>query len=67
MSKGFHNDNSNEIRTLIRTGDISHGTYQRKRSKLLELRVKRGIGKTGATYAIDYLLQWGEEQEGNGY
>lgn len=39
-------DNGNAIRTLIRTGHLSHGTETNKRSAVLRLRVKRGLANS---------------------
>jgi hypothetical protein len=37
-------DAGNPIRSLLRTGNLSHGTGMRKRSEALRLRCKRGLG-----------------------
>lgn len=37
-------DNGNPIRSLLRTGNITHGTYGTKRSDAVRLRTKRGAG-----------------------
>lgn len=42
-------DNGNPIRTLIRTGHISHGTETSKRSHVLRLRLKRGAGNANVS------------------
>jgi hypothetical protein len=39
-------DNSNAIRTVVRTGHISHGTETNKRSAVIRLRVKRGLANS---------------------
>lgn len=46
MSRSTFTDNSNPIRTLIRTGAISHGTETSKRSNTLRIRTKRGVGNS---------------------
>jgi hypothetical protein len=40
MSRETYNDNGDEIRSLIRTGWISHGTGKRKRSNRLYIKIK---------------------------
>lgn len=40
-------DCCNEIRTVIRTGQVSHGTLKNKRSDSLLMRCKRGVGGVG--------------------
>ena len=42
-------DNTANLRTLIRTGHISHGTEISKRSHILRLRVKRGAGNASVS------------------
>lgn len=37
-----YTDNGNQIRTLLRTGHISHGTQASKRSHIFRLKAKRG-------------------------
>ena len=37
-------DNGNPIRSLLRTGHVSHGTYGMKRSGAIRLKCKRGAG-----------------------
>jgi len=39
-----YEDGSDDIRTMIRTGNIDHGTHQTKVSKALRLKFKRGTG-----------------------
>ena len=42
-SRSTFTDNGNPIRTLLRTGHITHGTSGSKRSHLLRLKAKRGM------------------------
>lgn len=46
MSSSYLDDDGDDIRMLRRTGHIDHDTSQRKRSKEITLRIKRGHGKT---------------------
>lgn len=54
-SSSFLDDGDN-IRTLIRTGHIDHGTSNRKRSHEVRLRVKRGTG--GVTTNPTFSTRW---------
>lgn len=42
-SRSTYTDNGNPIRSLVRTGHISHGTMGSKRSNLIRLKAKRGL------------------------
>lgn len=44
MSTAYFDDAGNEMRSLFRTGHVTHGTYRNKRSKQLRIRLKRGVG-----------------------
>jgi hypothetical protein len=46
LSRSVHTDgvNNDVIRSVRRTGFVSHGTYGRKRSHALRIRAKRGLG-----------------------
>ena len=43
-SRSYFTDNGNPIRTIRRTGFVSHGTMLHKFSKQLRIRLKRGAG-----------------------
>ena len=45
-------DNGSAIRTLRRTGFITHGSMNRKRSKQLRLRCKRGVATASVTAPV---------------
>lgn len=62
-------DNTNPIRTLIRTGHISHGTETNKRSHVLRLRMKRGLGNASVSNPqitmrrrVNNAAQWENER-----
>lgn len=44
LSRSSFTDNGNPIRSLLRTGHVSHGIYGDKISDCVRLRVKRGMG-----------------------
>jgi len=44
VSNSIFQDDGSLIRPLLRTGHISHGTNERKRSNQLVIRLKRGLG-----------------------
>lgn len=44
LSRSVWTDNGNPIRSLLRTGHISHGTMTTKQSDVVRLRCKRGRG-----------------------
>jgi hypothetical protein len=46
MSHDYYDDAGNTVRKLRRTGHIDHDTFQRKRSREIILKLKRGVGKT---------------------
>lgn len=46
MDRNTFTDNGTPIRSLLRTGHINHGTYAEKRSDILRLHCKRGLGST---------------------
>ena len=50
-------DNGSAIRTLRRTGFVTHGTLNRKRSKQLRLRCKRGVATATVTAPV-LSLRW---------
>lgn len=43
-SRTIYTDDGNPIRSLLRSGHVTHGTYGTKRSPLVRLRCKRGLG-----------------------
>lgn len=52
MSKSLYTDDGNPIRTLRRTGFISHGTSALKSSHEIVLRLKRGQGSSAVTNPV---------------
>lgn len=58
LSTSKYQDDTDEIRTLIRTGHMSHGTNRNKRSNAVRLRVKRGAGLNNATVAPKMSMRW---------
>ena len=48
-SRSVFTDDSNPIRTLIRTAHLNYGTEASKRSNTLRLRMKRGLGSASVT------------------
>lgn len=60
-------DNGEEIRLLVQTGHIDHGTLKRKRSNQILLRAKRGHSGTTTTpkvmlrYSDDGSTRWSNE------
>ena len=48
MSRSLYTDNDNPIRTVRRTGFVSHGTMMHKFSREVRIRVKRGVGTVAA-------------------
>jgi len=42
MSRTAYTDNGNPIRSMVRTGNVDHGTYMNKRSDLVRVRCSRG-------------------------
>lgn len=46
MNRTAFTDNGNPIRSLLRTGPISHGATFEKRSDIVRLHCKRGLGTT---------------------
>jgi len=67
-SRQVFTDNGNPIRTVVRTGHVSHGAEVTKRSNLFRLRCKRGLGD--ATTADPQVMMrqrrdngaWGNER-----
>lgn len=68
-SRQVFTDNGNVIRSLIRTGNVSHGAEVTKRSDIFRLRCKRGLGD-GTTenpqimmrQRIDNKARWSNER-----
>lgn len=52
-SRDVFQDNGGDIRTIIRTGWVNHGTYYRKRSNRLLIKLK-----TYAATPADLLVRW---------
>jgi len=53
-------DGGNTIRTLIRTGQVSHGTSAWKRSKELRIKCKRGLGSETGSEPV-FTVRWRDE------
>lgn len=47
--RDVYTDNTNMIRTVVRTGHLNYGTESSKRSNTLRLRMKRGVGNASVT------------------
>ena len=47
----------NAIRTVRRTGHITHGSLKNKRANRMEMRVKKGIGNANEE-SPDFILRW---------
>lgn len=56
MDPTSHTDGGSTIRTLVRTGQLSHGSLNRKRSNVLWLRLKRGVGSVST--APKMQIRW---------
>ena len=54
-SRAIHTDNGNPIRTIRRTGFVSHGTTQRKFSRQLRVRCKRGAGNSSVSDPVMFV------------
>lgn len=68
-SRSYYTDNGNPIRTLLRTGHISHGAAGTKRSNLFRLLCKRGLAndavadpKVMLRYRTDNGARWSNER-----
>jgi len=61
MSFGDYDDDGEEIRVLMRTGNIDHGTNVKKRSNKLRLRLKRGVGSIGAASDPKIMVRWRDD------
>ena len=68
-SRSVFTDNSNPIRTLLRTGHISHGGSMTKRSNTIRLHCKRGAGNASVTdpqvmlrRRVDNKASWTQER-----
>ena len=55
--RSMFSDSGNVIRTLRRTGFITHGSLQRKRSKAVRIRCKRGVA-TATVTDPQIMLRW---------
>jgi hypothetical protein len=49
-------DNGSNVHTLIRTAHIDHGTSNKKRSKKLRIKVKKGVG--GLVTNPEFTIRW---------
>lgn len=68
-SRATFTDNSNPIRSLLRTGHISHGLMARKQSDCVRLHCKRGAGNATVSdpqvmmrRRVDNKAAWGPER-----
>jgi hypothetical protein len=57
MARGTYSDDGNPIRTLRRTGFISHGTSALKTSNEIVFRLKRGQGNSAVSHPV-FTLRW---------
>lgn len=68
-SREVFTDNGNPIRTLIRSGNVSHGLEATKQSNIFRLRCKRGLGNSSVAnpqvmmrQRIDSKPRWSNER-----
>ena len=61
--RSFFQDNGTNIRTVRRTGQITHGTLHSKQSNKLALRVKRGVGTIDEP-SPNFLVRWRDNYGG---
>ena len=68
-SRSYYTDNGNPIRTLLRTGHISHGINGTKRSNLFRLLCKRGMANDAVSnpqvmlrHRTDNGARWSHER-----
>ena len=64
MSDDAFTDSGTEIHTIIRTAPIIHGSYEIKKSKKIEFRVKRGLGPTDTEN--EFEVRWNTDNKGWG-
>jgi hypothetical protein len=62
LKSGIYQNNGESIRTVIRTGQISHGTYDEKISQELILRIKRGSGTVGGDEPV-FTIRWRNQDQ----
>jgi hypothetical protein len=67
--RGIYNDAGNPIRSLLRTGHLSHGASFSKRSEIVRLRCKRGQGQPNQIVPnimmrrrVNGSGEWGQER-----
>ena len=72
MDRSTYTDNTNPIRTLVRTGHYSHGRTFTKRSNILRIRCKRGVANADSSSPIVSIrrrvnneAQWRNERFGS--
>jgi len=61
VSREHYADAQDDIRMLRRTSHVTHGTLQRKRSRRLALRLRRGDGIADSTSAQQLMLRWRDD------
>jgi len=64
MKSSIYTDNGAEIRANVRTGFISHGTQNRKKSRKVQFRLKRGIAKDGLDTAGEVNVRYRDDYTG---
>lgn len=62
MQSGTYTDNTDTLRSLVRTGHINHNTSEWKRSKYLRFRIKRTEVSPGAS-SLTMLLRYRDNGE----
>ncbi len=65
MSKDVYTDNGDEIRSNVRTGFIDHGTQNRKKSKKVRFRMKRGVAKDASDTAGSVIVKYRDDYTGS--
>ena len=61
MSRDYHNDNGAIMRSVRRTGFITHNTTMRKRSNKIRLRLKRSVANTSVE-TPNMMVRWREKK-----
>ena len=64
MKNTVYQDNGAEIRSNVRTGFIGHGTQNRKKSRKVQFRMKRGVAKNGSDEAGEVNVRFRDDYTG---
>ena len=69
LSANVYQDDGNELRYIQQTGRYDHGTHNRKKSRRLNIRIKRGVGNIAAEASPKLMFRhqedgrWGDEKQ----